>query len=169
MGNFVKVKAIAAMDEERAIGRSNSLPWDVPEDMKHFVTLTKGHTVLMGRKTFESAPMNSRPLKGRLNIVVSRTSISPNPDNPDLKFINDPIEFIKRCKSGQELLKTDTLWIIGGAEIYRLTMPLWDEVHLTLISGTHQGDAFFPEFEKDFNLNTSNKTESCTFQHYIRR
>lgn len=165
----MKIKAIAAMDEKRVIGNENALPWDVPEDMRHFVRMTKGHSVLMGRKTFESTPLNAKPLPNRLNIIVTRTPESYESTTDSLIYISDPLEFIKKCKTGDITLPSDSLWVIGGANIYEQTLPLWDEAHITLIKGRHKGDAFFPSFEEGFELVSEEEIEPCFFRHYRRR
>ena len=165
---LMKIKAIAAMDEGRVIGIKNSLPWDIPEDMRYFVRLTKGHSVLMGRKTFESTPLNSKPLPKRLNIVVTR-SPEKYQERESLHFISDPIEFLEKCKSGEISLPSDELWVIGGSHLYEQTMPLWDEAHITLIKGRHEGDAYFPPFEDTFELVSKEEIEPCIFRHFKKK
>lgn len=164
----VRVAAIAAMAENRVIGQNNALPWNIPEDMKHFVQLTKGHTVLMGRKTFFSAPMNGRPLPKRLNVIVTR-SPEEYPAQDGVRFISDPLAFIQAIKCGEETLPSDLLWVIGGEQIYRTTMPLWDEVELTRIPRPYDGDTYFPEFEVDFNLVSNEDIGPCQFLTYRRK
>lgn len=165
----MKVKAIAAMDKNRVIGLNNSLPWeDVPEDLKHFSRLTKGHTVLMGRKTFDSLPEQFKPLPKRKNIVVTR-SPGEQTQVEAVTYIQEPNTFINDCKSGAIPLQSDTLWVIGGAKIYELTLPLWDELHLTLIKGEYMGDTYFPQFEEEFELASEEELEPCIFRHYVRK
>lgn len=164
----MQVKAIAAMDEGRVIGNQNALPWDIPEDMRHFVRMTKGHTVMMGRKTFESTPLNAKPLPKRLNIVVTRSPASYQ-EQESLRFIADPFAFIKKCKSGEIRLPSEELWVIGGANLYEQTIPLWDEAHITLVKGHHKGDAYFPAFEEGFELVSQEEIEPCIFQSFKKK
>ncbi len=163
----VLIKAIAAMDKNRAIGYKNALPWNVPEDMKYFVKNTKGHTVLMGRKTFESAPMNSKPLPQRKNLIVTRDT-TPYTNSENVEYLSKPIEYIKDARSGKRAIQGEILWIIGGAEIYQLTAPQWDEVYLTHIKGEFEGDTFFPKFESAFALIAEQDIGPCRFLHYKR-
>jgi len=159
-----KVIAIAAMDEGRVIGRDNSLIWDLPEDMKRFAALTKGHTVLMGRKTFESTPMKSRPLPKRKNVVCTRGQILRD----DIEVTSDPVQYIQQVRAGQREIEGEILWIIGGEQIYRLALPFCDAIELTLIRGKHEGDAFFPDFEGEFELLGEQPGEGFVFQSYLR-
>jgi len=159
-----KVIAIAAMDQGRVIGKDNSLIWDLPEDMKRFVALTKGHTVLMGRKTFESTPMKSRPLPKRKNVVCTRGQLIRD----DIEVTSDPVQYIQQVKAGTREIQGEILWIIGGEQIYRLALPLCDAIELTLVEGRHEGDAFFPEFEEQFELLEEQPEEGFVFQRYVR-
>lgn len=159
--------AIVAMDEGRVIGNKGELPWRIPEDMKRFKALTMGHAVLMGRKTFESLPKEFKPLPGRMNIVISR-----HPENLDkaesISIWNSPTDCIKEFLNGTLSTPSDTLWIIGGAEIYSSTISLCDEVYLTLVKGTHEGDARLVEFEKDFKVTSREDFEGYSFITYGR-
>ena len=155
-----RVVAIVAMDEGRVIGRGNRLPWNLPEDLAHFKQCTMGQAVLMGRKTWESLPARARPLPGRTNVVLTSRSDSVQA-GPEVQI----------WPSFEEKLSSfdGTLWIAGGAEVYRSTMPYWDEVMLSLVPGQHEGDVFFPEFEKDFDLQTEEAKNGFTVRHYLRR
>jgi len=129
-------KAIAAMSANRVIGREGALPWRLPEDMKFFRAQTTGHPIVMGRKTWDSL---GRPLPGRRNIVLSRTM--------------EAVAGMEVVRSVEELdalgLEGD-VYIIGGAEIYRLLLPRCVAVYLTVLEAAAEGDAFFPEFEAEF-------------------
>ena len=161
----VTVCAIAAMDESRVIGHKGKLPWHIPEDLKHFSDLTKGHAVLMGRKTWESLPERYRPLPQRKNIVISRTVTNLS----GAEVWESPEKCIQFFRSGKAELPGGKIWIIGGAEIYRLTASLWDEVYLTLVKGCREGDAFFPPFEEAFSKAAEEDHGAFSFQHYVRR
>ena len=141
------IYSIAAMDEGRVIGKDNRLPWDIPEDVKRFSELTRGHTVLMGRKTYLSLPENVRPLPHRKNVVVTR-SPEKLAGETQIEVCRAPIDFVKEFRASE----SGTLWIVGGEEIYRVTLPFVDQIYLTVVRGRHEGDTFFPEFESEFSL-----------------
>lgn len=159
------VAAIVAMDERRLIGASGALPWYVPEDLAHFRQLTMGHVVVMGRKTWESLPAKFRPLPGRTNIVVTR-----HPEQlvlPEGVFVaGSPDEALRLARD--VAAEGQRVWIIGGAEIYRATIPLCDEIYLTKVYGAHTGDAWLPEFEHDFTLVSESAGERCSFKVFSR-
>ena len=125
------ITLIAACSTNRVIGKNNTLIWKVPGDLKRFKELTSGHTVLMGRKTYESI---GRPLPNRRNIILSR--------NKDL--VVEGCLVYSNLLEVLELYKND-LFVIGGEEIYRQTLGYADKVELTLIHKDYEGDAFFPE------------------------
>jgi dihydrofolate reductase len=161
-----KIIAIVAMDESRAIGIEGKLPWNIPEDMRRFSKLTSGNTVLMGRKTYESLPAKFRPLPNRANIIASRKGSTVNLGAGAI-LCEKPENFLTSLKLGREKI-VGNLWIIGGAEIYRLSMPFWDVVELTRVEGRHAADAFFPEFESNFKLVAQEPGPKCVFQRYER-
>ncbi|MFM1848545.1 MAG: hypothetical protein RL417_2019 [Pseudomonadota bacterium] len=165
---MIRVCAIAAMDEARVIGAHGELPWRIPEDLKRFAALTRGHTVVMGRKTFESLPPAHRPLKDRKNIVVTRGAAG-FAGSAGVTVWSDLQAGLERCRAGHEALPSDTVWIIGGGEVYKATLGEWDEVYLTLVSGRHTGDAFLPEFEGDFDLVERDDRDGYAFLRYVRR
>lgn len=127
--------AIAAMSNNRVIGKGNKLPWHLPEELAWFKKLTQGHAVLMGRKTFESM---GKPLPRRENYVLTHQDINI----PGTTVIHSPQE-----------LKTDkTIWVIGGAKIYALLLPCCHELYLTHVKmDIDNGDALFPPFENIFH------------------
>ena len=137
------VSIIAAMaDDQRVIGISNTLPWHLPEDLKHFRKMTTGHPILMGRKTYESI---GRPLPKRENIVITRNA---NYQALGCVVKHSLEEAIAHCTG------RDEIFIIGGAELYKQAIPLADRMYLTEIIiqppdrflVTFEGDAYFPEF-----------------------
>ncbi|MGB0979532.1 MAG: dihydrofolate reductase [Croceimicrobium sp.] len=131
----MNITLIAAMAENRVIGKDNQLIWHFPDDLKHFKKLTSGHHVIMGRKTYES--MN-RPLPNRVNIVITRQG--------DYKA--EGCLMANNMEDALALVKDDEQpFIIGGAEIYKLGLKHADTMELTLIHGDYQGDTFFPEFD----------------------
>ncbi len=162
------VAAIAAMDENRVIGNENKLLWHIPEDLRRFSTLTKGHAVLMGRNTWESLPEKFRPLPERLNIVCSRKLDGTTLPEGVIRYTS-PEQCIRDFIS--ETLKTPskTLWVIGGEQIYRATQPYWTELYLTLVHSKHRGDTFFPEFEQNFSLVDNDDRTGFSFRKYTRK
>jgi dihydrofolate reductase len=133
MSSFI---IIVARDKRSGIGIQNALPWHLPEDLSHFKKTTSGHAILMGRKTFESI---GRPLPNRRNIVITR--------NPDWKA--DGIEICHSLEDAKALVKEQTAYIIGGAEIYRQALDLANKMIITEIDQTFECDAFFPTFSND--------------------
>lgn len=164
----LKVIAIAAMDEARVIGLENGIPWHIPGEQKYFAHWTKGHTVLMGRKTYESLPEAVRPLPGRLSVVVSRSPM-PATVSDNVIFASDPREAIEQFQVGTLPLRGDTLWIAGGQQIYEQTLDLWDEVFLTIVFGKHQGDAFFPELPPVFVCRSEEVHPTHKYCVFVRR
>lgn len=129
--------AIVAMDANRVIGNRGTLPWHHPEDLKFFKRTTLGHPILMGRTTWESI---GRPLPGRQNIVLSRT-MEPR----------EGIDVISSADQVGEICPdADKIFVIGGAKVYESLMPKCDELYVTLVDGTHEGDTFLPAFEHLF-------------------
>lgn len=161
---MISVVAIVAMDEDRVIGFKNKLPWHLPEDFRRFSKLTTGDTVLMGRNTYWSLPEKYRPLPNRQNVVVSTTMQAIE----GVTIEKSPVDYIKKVKNGEISIQGEKLWIIGGEQIYRATCALWDLVELTLVNGKHEGDTFFPKFEKDFKLIDQEKSKECSFLTYSR-
>ena len=137
------ISLIAAMSENRVIGRDNKLPWHLPEDLQHFKGLTLGHPIVMGRKTFESI---GRVLPGRTNVILSRSPGVSVAGARVYRSLDDALDALKR-----ELGAKAEIFVVGGAEVYRQALPLADRVYLTVVRGEIGGDAFFPELSaKDF-------------------
>jgi dihydrofolate reductase len=135
-----EIVLIAAVARNRVIGRDNQLLWHVPEDMAHFKALTQGHTVLMGRKTWESLPARFRPLPGRRNIVVSRQPGYAAPGAELAPSLDVALALVA---------EVETVFVIGGADIYRQALALADCLELTELDLEPEGDARFPEFSPD--------------------
>jgi len=134
--NDPKVSIIAAVAENLAIGKNNRLLWRIPEDLKRFRRLTTGHTVVMGRKTFESI---GRALPERKNIVISR--------DPDFKPKNCLVasSFENALEKGREIEKEE-IFIIGGGQVYEQAIKQADKLYLTLVPGNYEADVFFPDY-----------------------
>ena len=129
------------MAQNQVIGRNNSLPWHLPEDLKYFKRITLGKPVIMGRKTFESI---GKPLPGRTNIVITR--------NP--QFAAEGVKTVASLEAARELCESITetdgtaeAMVIGGAEIFRQVLPVADRLYLTKIHAEVEGDTFFPAFD----------------------
>lgn len=129
----LKLTLIVAAAENNAIGKGNKMPWHLPNDFKYFKKNTLDHSIVMGRKTFESI---GKALPERRNIVITRDL---NYKAEDIDVANGLDEVLTYCRDEREI------FIIGGAEIYRQTLPLAQKVLLTRVHTTVDGDAFFPE------------------------
>lgn len=131
----MKISIIAAVAQNRAIGYRNKLLYWLPNDLKHFKALTTGHTIIMGRHTYESLPKGALP--NRRNVVLSRTQH----DFPGCDCYPSLDEALAHCQSDEEI------YIIGGAQVYRQAMERAHRLCLTEIDDTpEQADAFFPEY-----------------------
>ena len=130
------IHAIVAIDENGAIGRQGDLLCHLPADMRHFKDITMGHSIVMGRKTFESFPR--RPLPGRQNIVITR--------NPGFQYPG--VTVVHSLDEALQAAQTDTAFIIGGAQVYEMALPQVDVLHLTLIHARWaSADVFFPALD----------------------
>jgi dihydrofolate reductase len=160
------ISHIVACDINGVIGDGKSMPWHLPEDLKHFKAKTLHHCVLMGRKTFESLP---NPLSGRIHIVVSSSF-------DRTKNIDENIFGVPDIPTGVELasyMGEEELFIIGGGTIYSQTMDMVDKVYLTLIQKEYQGNVKYPLSRLDypFLLVSEDKVKSkkgveLSFQEY---
>jgi dihydrofolate reductase len=185
-------QAIAAMSLNRVIGAGNTIPWHLPEDFRWFKSLTQGHVVIMGRKTFESI---GKPLPQRINIVLTRHPGRLKRDYPDLfggawvargkTRIPKPFQFELPKLGGavatdlrlvKNFLKLDPesspldFYICGGAQIYEQALPLCSDLWLTLVKREVEGDAFFPPFEDRFRLAAEVRdTPEFKILHYRNR
>lgn len=131
------VVLVAAMARNRVIGCDGAMPWHLPADLKHFKTVTMGHPVVMGRKTFESI---GKPLPGRKNVVISRGK----PKLPDGVMLASSLDqALGYCEGAGEVM------IIGGGEIYRQALPLAHRMELTFVDTQVDGDTLFPDWSAD--------------------
>lgn len=131
----MRVSLIAAVSANRVIGRDNQLPWRLPEDLRRFKRLTMGHTLVMGRKTFESI---GRPLPGRSTVVITR---QPDYAPPGVAVAHSVDEALARAQ-GEEV------FVAGGEEIFRQTIGRADRLYLTWIHAEFPGDTRFPELDE---------------------
>jgi len=136
-----EISIIAAFGKNRGLGFEGKLLWHLSDDLKRFKALTKGHAVIMGRKTFESI---GKPLPDRMNIVITN---NPDYQAPDGVVVADSMEFAVGYVTEEQLAGRD-IFIIGGAEIYRLGMPFTTKMYLTFVDADIPADVFFPEFDE---------------------
>lgn len=142
------ISIIVAIAENRAIGKNNDLLWHIPADLKRFKRITKGHPVIMGKRTWESLPL--KPLPGRRNIVITD---QPGERIDGCETVYSIEEAAGLCQPGEEN------FIIGGASVYRQFLPLADRLYLTLVHKNFEGDVFFPEI--DYGSWTKVDQEEC--------
>lgn len=151
----IQLSAIAAMGDHRVIGYQNKLPWHLPADLKHFKEITFGHPILMGRKTYESI---GRPLPGRTNLVLTRQISLEIPG-----II--PVASLEEALTKAEQSGAKELFIIGGADVYHQCLPVIDQIYLTHIHHTFEGDAFFPELPAEIWEETSREDHVADAQN----
>ena len=133
-----EIVIIAAVARNRVIGRLNQLLWNIPEDIAHFKALTTGHTVVMGRKTWESLPPRFRPLPGRHNIVITRQTAYSAPGAENADSLENALTLTSTAT---------TIFIIGGEQIYTQAMAAADRLEITEVDLEPEGDAWFPEID----------------------
>jgi dihydrofolate reductase len=161
----MKITLVAAIASNNVIGKENSLPWNIPEDLKRFKQMTSGHTILMGRKTFDSI---GRPLPNRQNIVMTKDE---NFEKEGIKVINDFDEALELIKESNE-----DIFIIGGSKIYELFEPVANSLAITRILKDFEGDAFFPDInwelwqiEKEENFFDEKSKIECKLIEYSKK
>ena len=132
----MNLTTIAAIAQNGIIGNNNDLIWHLPNDLKHFKTLTKGHTIIMGRKTWES--IGARPLPNRTHVVITR----------NFEYEAEGAEVVTTIDEALEIARDDSQpFIVGGAEIYNLAMPFVKRMEITIVHHDFDGDTSFPEFD----------------------
>lgn len=152
---------IAAVSENGVIGKDGEIPWHYPEDLKHFKQKTTGHTVVMGRKTYESLPDDYKPLPDRKNIVLSRSE----PDLPE------KVELATSLDQAWQIAEkySDKCFIIGGSGVYEQTLGKADRMVLTRIHEKYEGDTYFPEWEEEnWEEVSRDDREELSFLEYIK-
>lgn len=153
------ISLIVAHDNNYVIGYENGMPWHLPGDLKYFKEKTMGKPMIMGRKTFESI---GRPLPGRRNIVITR----------DENYQADGIEVVTSLEGALDLAgDVPEIMIIGGEQIFRLSMDIADRLYITKINHSFNGDTYFPNYEQDFvqvsSMEPETAPEGYTFQYQI--
>lgn len=180
-------KVIVCVDNQNGIGKSNSLPWTIKEDMLFFKEKTleiknkkKKNCVIMGRKTYQSIPKKFRPLKNRINIVLSKSNVIEDEETENFKTfqeLDDVLYFVKKNKK-----RIESCYVIGGSSIYKLFIErdLVNDYYINSVNKDYECDVFFPEINLDeYKLNSSRSiivnnsyynlgnSQILTFQHYI--
>jgi dihydrofolate reductase len=135
------ISIICAIGKNKEIGFQNKLLWDIPDDMQHFKDITTDHTVVMGQKTFESI---GKPLPNRHNIVVT---LDKNYKNPDCEVRYSLEEVLEEAKNSPE-----EIFIIGGGQIYKQSIPYADKLYLTIVDDSPEADTYFPDYSEFKNI-----------------
>jgi len=156
---------IAAVAQNNALGKDNQLLWHLPDDFKRFKNITSGHYIIMGRKTFESFP---KPLPNRTHIIITRQK-NYNPEG--CIVVNSLNEAIQSCP------KNEDVFIIGGGEIYKQSIPIADKIDITRVHNSFEADTFFPEIEiekwqlifEEFHSKDERHDFDFTFETYVRK
>lgn len=152
------VTLIAALTTNRVIGKDNTLPWHLPDDMKFFMRTTSGHAVIMGRKNYESIPEKFRPLPNRLNIVLTRDR---HFSAPGCTVVHRPEEALDAARA----FGPEEVFIIGGAAVYETYLPQADRLLLTEIQAQLEGDTFFPTLLPHMWTERSRHTHAADERH----
>ncbi len=162
--NKHKISLIAAISENRVIGKDNQLPWHISEDLQRFKILTKGHPVVMGRKTYESI---GRLLPNRTNIIITRD------ESYQVTGAQVVHSFENAVGTAQSSPGSDEVFVIGGGQIFEQAIKIANTLYLTVVQTTIQGDAYFPdysEFTKEvYRKDSSNGELEYTFLELEKR
>jgi len=144
----MKIKLIVAKAKNDVIGKDNDLIWHLPADMRFFTQSTKGHIVVMGRRNWDSIPLKYRPLSDRINVVITRNTAFSHPDCVVFNSVEAAIEHYTSHAATQD---DRDLFIIGGGQIYTYCMAhdLLDEMYITFIDESFDGDTYFPEIDAE--------------------
>jgi dihydrofolate reductase len=154
----MKISLIAALAQNRTIGKNNDLPWHLPDDMKYFMQTTKGHHCIMGRKNYDSIPEKFRPLPNRTNIVLTHQKDFKAPSCIVVNSIAKGLEIAKNNNESE-------VFIIGGAEVYKQSLAFADRLYLTEIKADIQGDTFFPPINQNEWKELSRTTHPADERH----
>jgi dihydrofolate reductase len=141
----LRLALIVAMSQNRVIGNDNHLPWNLPEDLKYFKSVTMGKPMVMGRKTFDSI---GRPLPGRLNIVITRNAQWAHPGVETAASLEQAMSLAAEHTSDEVSGAGKEVMVIGGEQIYRAVIERADRLYITRVQTEIDGDAFFPDFDE---------------------
>src|SRR3972149_2337934 len=147
------ISIIAAMDSKMGIGKDNGMPWHISEDLRRFKTITLGHPVIMGRKTFESI---GRSLPDRQNIIITR----------DQNFKAEDSDVVHSLEDAQRIARDNEVFIIGGGQIFKkaLEKKMVDKLYLTIIDGDFEADTFFPDYS-NFKIVSEEEGQSGEYKY----
>ena len=151
---------VVACNEKGVIGKNNSIPWDVEEDLEMFKKLTSGHIIIMGRKTYESLPV--KPLKNRYNIVLTSEPYNYKSNNENLVFTTQ--ENVENILEKQKEKWGERVFIIGGSDIYKHYFDKCHKLHITVIHKEVEGDTYFPYNLKDITSKHGFKLDKCSYK-----
>ncbi len=147
---------IVAYDEDRVIGYKGSIPWHLPEDLKHFKAHTINKRIVMGNNTFKSI---GKPLPNRHTIIITKNK---KEDTSDVSYVSNLEPFLKENENTDE-----EIMICGGASIYKETLPYCKKLYISLVDGKHTGDTYFPEFDlNSYELVNQTKYDGFTLLEY---
>lgn len=149
----VEIVLVAAMAENRVIGRSGGLPWRLPKDLAHFKAVTMGHDLIMGRRTWES--IGARPLPGRRSIVITRSAGYPA---AGAQIVRDPEEALAAVVG-------EVACVVGGGEVYRAFLPRADRLEITIVHAEVDGDTTFPEWDASQWTCAEERAEAADERH----
>ena len=133
---IMKISIIAAMDEKRGIGKNGQIPWHISEDLKRVKKITIGHTIILGRKTFESI---GHPLSNRINIILTHNASYNSMASPIAISLNEAIGMAKSAGESE-------VFIFGGGDIFSQGIHFADQLYLTIVKGDFGADIFFPDY-----------------------
>lgn len=179
-----RISLIAAIGKNRELGKDNKLLWHIPEDMKRFKSLTKGHVVIMGRNTFESI---GRPLPERINIVITHDLEYNPPECIIVHSFGEALDVAKKhlknysssdpakpesrevmngnSSRQARTINTDEIFIIGGGQVYKQVLPYADKLYLTVVDGTFDADTFFPEYSDFTNVVYKRESKDSNYMY----
>lgn len=155
------IAIIVAMDQNGVIGKNNALPWYYPEDLKFFKRKTLNHTVIMGRKTYDSIiDTLGKPLPNRKNVVLT-TQKKPR---AGVDVIHDLTSYLHTLNPNEKH------FVIGGKSVYEQTLPYADVLYITKINQVYDGDTYFPDYNKENYILIETKEDGpLTFETYLRK
>ncbi|MBD2752426.1 dihydrofolate reductase [Spirosoma validum] len=139
----MKISLIAAVAKNGIIGRDNDMPWHLPDDFAFFKQKTSHHAIIMGRKSLEAL---GKPLRNRTSIVITRNPAFTAEGVTIVHTLDEAI--VEAQKVDEQRYQSNEIFVIGGAEIYKMAMPIATTLYLTEIHQTYEGDTYFPSFDK---------------------
>ncbi len=155
----MKISLIAAVAKNGVIGRDNDMPWHLPDDFAFFKRKTSHHPIIMGRKSLDAL---GKPLPNRTNIVITRNLDFTAEGVTVVHTLDDAVTEAKKAAG-----TTNEIFVIGGAEIYKLAIPLATTLYLTEIHQTYEGDAYFPTFDKNEWQEVSRRPHPSDERHKV--